>query len=158
MDGWTGNKYFSSWYQRLLKHFGENQVERLLSATKRPQFNKQEKKRTETQTQQKRRNQATTDTRRQRVKQDPLVFSCIFCFWQMKNVNCPVCIWEFLHYSSASLVPAAPSPWQLPAPCSQCIHTHTQTHTNKSIKMHPHTHTEDIHTCTIFLDCVVAAV
>lgn len=53
----------------------------------------------------------------------------------MKNVNCPVCIWEFLHYSSASLVPAAPSPWQLPAPCSQCTHTHM----NKSIKMHPHT-------------------
>lgn len=51
----------------------------------------------------------------------------------MKNVNCPVCIWEFLHYSSASLVPAAPSPWQLPAPCSACAHT--------SIKMHTHTHT-----------------
>lgn len=59
----------------------------------------------------------------------------------MKNVNCPVCIWEFLHYSSASLVPAAPSPWQLPAPCS---HTHTHT-----IKMHTHTHTNK-HTLTPF--------
>lgn len=75
-------------------------------------------------------NQPATHTRRQRVKQDPIVFSCIFCFWQMKNVNCPVCIWEFLHYSSASLVPAAPSPWQLPAPCSKCAHTYTNTHTN----------------------------
>lgn len=71
---------------------------------------------------------ASADIGRQRVKQDPIVFSCIFCFWQMKNVNCPVCIWEFLHYSSASLVPAAPSPWQLPAPCSQHTRTHTRTH------------------------------
>lgn len=64
----------------------------------------------------------------------------------MKNVNCPVCIWEFLHYSSASLVPAAPSPWQLPAPCSQHAlplslpPSHTQTHTH------------------LFSDCVVAVV
>ena len=65
------------------------------------------------------------------LNKTPVVFSCIFCFWQMKNVNCPVCIWEFLHYSSASLVPAAPSPWQLPAPCSQHthMHAHTPTHT-----------------------------
>lgn len=94
----------------------------------------------------KKKKQATADTRRQRVKQDPLVFSCIFCFWQMKNVNCPVCICEFLHYSSASLVPAAPSPWQLPAPCSQCVHAHIHTSLKMHIHTHQYTHTEK---CTL---------
>lgn len=83
------------------------------------------RKKCDTETEKKEENVPASETRRQRVKQDPIVFSWIFCFWQMKNVNCPVCIWEFLHYSSASLVPAAPSPWQLLAPCSQLTHTHT---------------------------------
>lgn len=113
---------------------------------RKPEGGKERERRKQTRERGKKKPQATADTRRQRVKQDPLVFSCIFCFWQMKNVNCPVCICEFLHYSSASLVPAAPSPWQLPAPCSQCVHTHTHT----SLKIHTHT---QIHTYWKMHDC-----
>lgn len=110
---------------------------------------------------QKEENQWATDSSRQRVKQDPIVFSCIFYFWQMKNVNCPVCIWEFLHYSSASLVPAAPSPWQLQAPCSQSptpqTHTHThlyQTVSSQRFKWLTHSLTSETAYCVCVGACV----